>query len=102
MTTASLPASLTFTGTGIALIGTLGERCCDFGHARVLLDGIETHDTTGIWQNESSSGRTIPDTVLFAWRWPSAGRHTITISPGLADAKEGGSFAHIQSYIVDP
>jgi hypothetical protein len=97
-----LPASLTFTGTGIALIGTLGEQCCDVGHARVLLDGVETSDTTGIWQNESSSGRTIPDTVLFAWRWPTSGRHTLTIYPGIADAKEGGSFVHIQSYLVDP
>lgn len=102
ITTATLPASLTFTGTGIALIGTLGEQCCDVGHARVLLDGVETSDTTGIWQNESSSGRTIPDTVLFAWRWPTSGRHTLTIYPGIADAKEGGSFVHIQSYLVDP
>ena len=102
ITTSSLPASITFTGTGIALIGTLGEQCCEGGHARVFIDGNETTDTTGIWQNKSSSGRTIPNTVLFAWRWPSSGTHTITIYPGIANGKEGNSFIHIQSYLVNP
>jgi hypothetical protein len=102
ITPSMLPVSIPFTGTGIALIGTLGEQCCEAGHARVLLDGIETTNTTGIWQNKSSSGLTIPNTVLFAWRWPSSGRHTITIAPGIKDAKEGGSFVHIQFYLVDP
>ncbi len=102
ITTSSLPQSITFTGTGIALIGTLGENCCEAGHARVFIDNVETTDTTGIWQNKSSSGLTIPNTVLFAWRWPSPGTHTITIYPGIANAKEGGSFVHIQSYLVAP
>ena len=102
ITSSSLPASITFTGTGIALIGTLGEHCCEAGHARVFLDGVETTDTTGIWQDKSSSGRTIPNTVLFAWRWPTSGTHTITIYPGIYNAKEGDSFVHIQSYLVDP
>ncbi len=101
-TTSSLPKSITFTGTGIALIGTLGENCCEAGHARIFIDNVETTDTTGIWQNKSSSGLTIPNTVLFAWRWPSSGTHTITIYPGIANAKEGGSFVHIQSYLVAP
>lgn len=102
ITSASLPASITFTGTGIALVGTLGEHCCEAGHARVLLDGVETTDTTGIWQDKSSSNRTLPNTVLFAWRWSSPGTHTITIAPGIYNAKEGGSFVDIQSYLVDP
>lgn len=102
ITTASLPVSLTFTGAGIALIGTLGEHCCEGGHARVFIDNVETTDTTGMWQNKSSSGLAIPDSVLFAWRWPSSGRHTITIYPGIPNAKEGDSFVHIQSYLVAP
>ncbi len=102
ITTASLPASITFTGTGIALIGTLGEHCCQAGHARVYIDGTETVDTTGIWQNKSSPGISIPNTVLFAWRWPTAGRHTIQIEPGIPNAKEGGSFIDITSYLVSP
>lgn len=102
ITTATLPASITFIGTGIALIGTLGEQCCEAGHARVFIDGTETNDTTGIWQNKSSSDRTIPNTVLFAWRWPIAGTHTITLAPGIPNGKEGGSFIHIQSYLVVP
>ncbi len=102
ITTSSLPASITFTGTGIALIGTLGEHCCEAGHARVFIDGVETTDTTGIWQDKSSSGLTIPNTVLFAWRWPSSATHTVTIYPGIYNAKEGGSFVHIKSYLVAP
>ena len=69
-----LPAKLAFRGSGIALVGTLGEHCCRQGHARVLIDGHETFDATGIWQNKSSSGRKIPDTVLFSWRWRRAAR----------------------------
>jgi len=102
ITTALLPASITFTGTGIALIGTLGEHCCQAGHARVFIDGTETIDTTGIWQNKSSPGISIPNTVLFAWRWPTAGRHTLQLQPGIANAKEGGSFIDITSYLVTP
>lgn len=102
ITTASLPASITFTGTGIALIGTLGEQCCEPGHARVFIDGTETTDKTGIWQNESTAHISIPDTVLFAWRWPTAGSHTITIEPGIHNPKEGGSFIDIKSYLVNP
>ncbi len=100
--TASLPGSITFTGTGIALVGTLGEQCCEPGHARVFIDGTEVVDKTGIWQGKSSSGISIPNTVLFAWRWPTAGRHTIQIRPGIYNAKEGGSFIDIQSYLVTP
>jgi len=102
ITTASPPASISFTGTGIALIGTLGEHCCQPGHARVFIDGRETVDTTGIWQNKSSPGISIANTVLFAWRWPTTGRHTIQIQPGIDNAKEGSSFIDIQSYLVAP
>ena len=97
---ATLPATLTFRGSGIALFGTLGEQCCQPGHARVLIDGRETFDGTGIWQNKSSSGRSIPGTVLFAWRWRSAGRHTLTFAPGVPNAKEGGPFLHLVRFEV--
>ena len=102
ITTGSLPSSITFTGTGIALIGTLGELCCEPGHVRVFIDGVEVVDKTGIWQGKSSPGFAIPDTVLFAWRWPTAGKHTIQIQPGIYDSKEGGSFVDITSYMVAP
>jgi hypothetical protein len=91
----ALPATLTFRGSGIALLGTLGERCCESGHASVLVDGRETFDRTGIWQDKSSSGLAIPDTVLFAWRWRAAGPHTLTFEPGTTNGKEGGPFLHI-------
>jgi hypothetical protein len=100
ITTASLPASINFTGSAIALIGTIGEQCCEAGHARVFVDGTETKDTTGIWQNKSSSGQSLPSSILFAWSWPTSGAHTIQIQPGVTSGKEGGSFVHIQSYKV--
>lgn len=95
-----LPSTLSFTGSGIAVFGTLGERCCTFGHARVLIDGRQTFDYTGIWQNKSSSRRSIPDTVLFTWRWRKAGRHTLRFLAGIQNPKEGGSFLHLVAYTV--
>ena len=97
-----LPASFTFTGSAIALIGTLGERCCEPGHARVLVDGTETFDRTGIWQSKSSSGRSLPDSVLFAWRWPRPGPHTLAFAPGAVNGKEGASFLHLRAYVILP
>ncbi len=98
----SVPATLTFTGSGIALIGAIGEQCCEAGHARVLIDGQETFDQTGIWQNKSSSGLRLPNAVLFAWRWPASGTHTLTFQPGVFNAKEGGSFLHLAGYELLP
>jgi glycosyl hydrolase family 76 len=96
----TLPATLRFTGSGIALIGTLGEHCCEPGHARVFVDGRETFNGIGIWQNKSSSGRTIPDSVLFAWRWPRRGTHTLRFEPGQPNGKEGGAFLHLEGFVV--
>jgi hypothetical protein len=101
----SLPAGggsvqINFSGRAIAIIGTLGEHCCQPGHARVFIDGTMTFDRTGIWQNKSSSGRTISGTVLFAWRWPAAGAHVITIGPAPFNPKEGGSFFHMTGYYL--
>jgi hypothetical protein len=95
---AATPSSLTFTGRAIALLGTLGERCCQAGHVRILVDGAETFDRTGIWQDKSSLGRPIPNTILFAWRWPTSGRHTIRFEPAAQNPKEGGTFVHVQGY----
>ena len=89
-----------FRGSGIAFLGTLGEACCEAGHARVFVDGRETYDGTGIWQNKSSSGKRIPGTVLFAWSWPKPGPHTIRFEPGSPNGKEGGPFLHIRAYLI--
>jgi hypothetical protein len=94
------PAQLTFSGSGIALVGTLGERCCESGHLRVFVDGQQTFDETGIWQDKSSAGISIPGTVLFAWRWPKPGRHTIRFEAGVPNKKEGTSFVDIQGYFA--
>jgi hypothetical protein len=93
-----MPATLGFHGSGIALFGTLGERCCEAGHARVLIDGRETLDATGIWQNKSSLGLSIDNTVLFSWRWRSVGLHSLTFEPGTDNGKEGGSFLHLRAF----
>jgi hypothetical protein len=84
----------------VAIVGTIGEQCCSDGHAQVFIDGAQTFDQTGIWQNKSSSGRSLPDSVLFAWRWRRPGRHTIEIGPAAANAKQGGSFFHMTGYYV--
>lgn len=94
------PVSFTFTGRAVAIIGTVGEKCCESGHARVFLDGTETANRSGIWQNKSASGRTLPDSVLFAWRWTSAGTHVVEVQPGVANGKEGTSFFHMTGYYV--
>ena len=92
--------TIRFRGSAIALVGTLGEPCCEPGHARVFVDGRETLDGTGIWQGKSSSGLRIPDTVLFAWRWARPGLHTIHFEPGVSNGKEGGPFLHLRAYLV--
>jgi hypothetical protein len=99
-TNAGPGTSITIHGSAVALIGTLGETCCEPGHARMFVDGRETFDRTGIWQNKSSIGQTIPNTILFAWRWPRPGSHTLRFEPGIPNAKEGYSFLHLTGYLV--
>jgi hypothetical protein len=99
---AGAPASIRFTGRGIALLGTLGQPCCEPGHVRVLVDGRETVDATGIWQGKSSSCRAIPGSILFAWRWPTSGTHTVTLEPGVPNPKEGGSAVELSGYLLMP
>ncbi|WP_147292880.1 hypothetical protein [Dyella psychrodurans] len=93
---------IAFDGSAIALIGTIGDNCCEAGHARVIVDGVETFDQSGIWQNKSSNGRHVPNAILFAWRWPKAGHHTIRFLPGTENAKEGGAYLHLSGYSVLP
>ncbi len=73
----SLPARITFTGMGVALVGTIGERCVE-RHIRVEVDGVATFDRTGLWQNPHMPGGAH---VLFAWRWQTPGTHTIELEP---------------------
>jgi len=94
------PTHVRFRGSGIALLGTIGDRCCQPGHARIFVDGIETTSRIGTWQNKSSSGRRFPGSVLFAWRWPTAGEHDVALYPGGYNAKEGGGFLHLAGYLV--
>jgi hypothetical protein len=97
---AGAPVMIAFTGRAIAIIGTLGDVCCQWGHARVFIDGHETFDRTGIWQNKTSASRLLPAEVLFAWRWKVPGRHVIEIAPGIPNSMEGGSFFHMAGYYV--
>jgi hypothetical protein len=99
---ATFPARVHVRGTGVALIGTLGERCCEGGHARVFVDGRETVDGTGIWQNKSSAGRPFPGSVLFAWRWSSRGDHIVELRAGEPNPKEGGPFVRVTREQVIP
>ena len=91
-----MPQVIRFNGSGIALRGTLGDRCCPAG-ARVFVDGVETFDRTGIRQSYSPAGK-IPNSVLFAWQWPTAGKHEIRLeakSPSDADRA-----VHLSGYEV--
>jgi hypothetical protein len=94
------PVQVSFAGRAVAIIGTIGEVCCEPGHAQVLVDGTQTFDQTGIWQNKSPAGVPLPRSVLFAWRWPGPGRHTIQIAPAVSNAKQGGSYFHMIGYYV--
>jgi hypothetical protein len=96
----AVPVRFTFTGRAVAIIGTIGEHCCESGHARVYIDGTQTFDQTGIWQNKSSSSKSLPGTVLFAWRWPAPGTHTIEIRAGIGNTKEGTAFFHMNGYYL--
>jgi hypothetical protein len=91
---------VTFTGRAVAIIGTIGQVCCEAGQAQVFVDGTQTFDQTGIWQNKSPAGVPLPDSVLFAWRWPGRGRHTVEVGPAVTNAKQGGSFFHMIGYYV--
>ena len=94
------PLRISFTGRAIAIMGSVGAQCCIDGHARVFVDGTQTYDRTGIWQNMTSPSVQQPDQVLFAWRWQEAGPHTITIKPGVRDTMEGGSFFAMNGYLL--
>ncbi|HEX9031153.1 MAG TPA: hypothetical protein VF834_04870 [Streptosporangiaceae bacterium] len=94
------PLRIAVSGRAIAIMGTVGAACCDAGHATVLVDGIQTYDRTGIWQNMTSPSVPQPDQVLFAWRWKTAGRHVITIRPAAYDREEGGSFFQMSGYLL--
>jgi hypothetical protein len=96
------PVKLTFIGQAIAIIGVLGDKCCESGHAKVFVDGVETTDRTGIWQNKSPARVRLPGTVLFAWRWPVSGAHTILVTAGDQNPKEGGPYFHMTEYKVVP
>jgi hypothetical protein len=99
---AAAPATISFTGRAIALIGTIGDVCCEAGHVRVFIDGQETVNNTGIWQNKSPAARSLPNSVLLSWRWRRSGAHTIAFKPGITNAKEGGPYLHLAGYEFVP
>ena len=80
------------------MFGTLGEQDYQLGQASVFVDGVQTFDQTGIHQNESNAFGPVPDSILFAWRWPTSGPHTLSFQAGPSDAKDGGPFLHVQAY----
>ncbi len=91
----SLPATITVDGSGVALVGTMSP-LCEQGHVRVLIDGLETTDHTGLWQNPSMPSG---PSVLFAWRWAEPGHHTITLEPGDSGAATPNAIS-LQSFIT--
>ncbi len=91
----TLPATVEIDGSGFALIGTIGKSC-EKHHVHVVIDGTETFDQTGLWQNSS-----MPDgeSVFFAWRWKEPGAHTITLLS--ADPEEAAdAHLHLNTYVL--
>jgi hypothetical protein len=98
LTGANLP--IHFTGRAMAIVGTIGSICCRAGHAWVAVDGAPTFSQVGIWQNRSSPSRRLNNQVLFAWRWRSAGPHTVTILRASYNPLQGGAYFHMAGYLV--
>jgi hypothetical protein len=94
-TITKLPATIVFNGAGIALSGTISKLCTS-GHVRVFIDGIETFDRTGLWQNHSMPDG---DSVFFAWRWPSPGLHVVRLEPA-SDAQLGIDVMHLDAVVL--
>jgi hypothetical protein len=94
-TITTLPATIAFNGAGIALSGTI-DKLCERGHVHVFIDGVETFDHTGLWQNYSMPGG---DSVFFAWRWPSAGPHVVRLEPA-ADSLVGVQALHLNAQVL--
>lgn len=91
------PSAYRFAGSGVAFVGTLGERA---GHARVALDGRPLLDETGIWQGLNYLSP--HETVLFAWRWPRGGAHEVRFLPAEPNVKEGPSFLDLRAALTLP
>jgi hypothetical protein len=94
-TITTLPATIAFNGAGIALSGTIG-RLFESGHVHVFIDGVETFDHTGLWQNYSMPPG---DSVFFAWRWPTAGPHVIRLEPAM-DTLAGAAQLHLNAQVL--
>jgi hypothetical protein len=91
----TLPATIEIDGSGVALIGTIGKNC-EKAHVHVLIDGMETFDQTGLWQNSSMPDG---DSVFFAWRWKAPGPHTITLLPS-NPGEAGDAQLHLSTYVL--
>ncbi len=94
-TITKLPATIVFNGAGIALSGTISKLCTS-GHVHVFIDGVETFDRTGLWQNYSMPDG---DSVFFAWRWPAPGLHVIRLEPA-NDAQAGIDVVHLDALVM--
>ncbi len=97
-----LPFSIGFTGRAVAVFGTIGVTDSMLGQASVWVDGTETFDKTGIHQNESNTFGPVPDSILFAWRWPTSSAHSLRFDGQPTDPKDGSSFLHITGYAYVP
>ncbi len=92
------PVTISFDGSGIAIVGTIGARCCRLGHAEVQVDGFRTFDKTGIWQNDRTVNVPLAHSVLFAWRWTRPGHHTVEITQAPFNKEQGGSYFEMIGY----
>ncbi len=85
----------------IAILGTLGEKpAAKQGTRACSSTGARPSTAPGSGRTSRARASAFPAPMLFAWRWPRPGPHTIQFEPGVPNAKEGGSFLHVRAYLV--
>lgn len=90
------PQSITCTARAITLIGPLeaGRR-----HVLVSIDGVPLESQMGIFP---TCEQRCPNAVLFAWRWPTGGSHTILLTPDVAKKNAKTKPLQLDGYYTVP
>ena len=95
---AAVPATLVVHGAGVALSARSASSAARPVTRACWSTGARPSTGPASGRTSRASGGSIDGTVLFAWRWRSAGTHTLTFQPGGENAKEGGPFLHVRAY----
>jgi len=92
--------SIRFTGRAVAVIGNLTAQR---GKEEVYIDGVETTNNIGV--SAYPAVQVAPNQVMFAWRWPTSGMHTIEFEPPVGNqqnVKQGNAWFSMVGYYWKP